>query len=224
MAADEIAWFRKPTPTDGAPYDGGTLNLSYQVLDRAVVRGRADDSVLVDVRGPWSHARLLEQVASFGGVLKGFGVTVGDRVLVDLPDDVDAVVALLATSRVGAVMVRPPAGLSDAELAMVVESAEPSVVVTMRAGLDLAAAPTVISRATSPVGEALGWDVVMRAGRTDHAGAENVAADSASALVWPDGADTSVRVRTTVEQALSLLEATRSVPVAAADLVAALTR
>src|SRR5689334_16815022 len=91
MAGDEIAWFRKPTPTPEAPYDGGTLNLSYQLLDKPIVGGAADDSVLVDHHGPWSHARLLEQVASFGGVLKGFGVVPGDRVLVDLPDDVDAV-------------------------------------------------------------------------------------------------------------------------------------
>ena len=86
------------------------------------------------------------------------------------------------------------------------------------------AAPTVISRDPAPVGEAVGWDIVMRAGRTDPAGAENVAADAASALVWPEGADTSVRVRTTVEQALTVLAATRSVPISPADLVAALTR
>ncbi len=224
MAGDEIAWFRKPTPTDGAPYDGGTLNLSYQVLDRAIVRGAADDSLLVDVRGSWSHARLLEQVAAFGGVLRGFGVAPGHRVLVDLPDGVDAVVALLGVARVGAVMVRPPAGLSDVELAMVVASAEPVVVVTARPGLEVEPAPTVISRDPVPVGRAVGWDIVMRAGRTDPAGAETVAADAASALVWPEGADTSVRVRTTVEQALTVLATTRSVPVPAADLVAALTR
>ena len=226
MAGDEIAWFRKPTPTDEAPYDGGTLNLSYQVLDKPIVGGAADDSLLVDVRGSWSHARLLEQVAAFGGVLRGFGVSPGDRVLVDLPDDVGAVVALLGVGRVGAVMVRPVAGLSETELAMVVASAEPVVVVTVRPGLelDLDAAPTVISRDAAPVGRAVAWDVAMRAGRTDPAGAANVAADAASALVWPEGADTSVRVRTTIEQALMLLEVTRSVPVSAAELVAALTR
>ena len=225
MAGDEIAWFRKPTPTNQAPYDGGTLNLSYQLLDKAIVEGAADESVLVDIRGSWSHALLLEHVAAFGGALKGLGVLPGDRVLVDLADDLDTVVVLLGASRVGAVTVRPPTLLGEAELAMFVASAEPSVVVTSRPGLELADVdPVVISRDPSPVGSAVAWDVVLRAGRTDPAGAENVAADAASALVWPEGPDTPVRVRTTVEQALALLEATRSVPVAAAELVGVLTR
>jgi acyl-coenzyme A synthetase/AMP-(fatty) acid ligase len=225
MAGDEIAWFRKPTPTNQAPYDGGTLNLSYQLLDKAIVEGAADESVLVDVRGSWSHALLLEHVAAFGGALKGLGVLPGDRVLVDLADDLDTVVVLLGASRVGAVTVRPPTLFGEAELAMFVASAEPSVVVTSRPGLELADAdPVVISRDPSPEGSAVAWDVVLRAGRTDPAGAENVAADAASALVWPEGPDRSVRVRTTVEQALALLEATRSVPVAAAELVGVLTR
>ena len=224
MAVDEIAWFRKPTPTEAAPYDGGTLNLSYQLLDKAIVDGAADESVLVDVRGAWSHAVLLEHVSAFGGALKALGVLPGDRVLVDLVDDRDSVVALLAASRIGAVTVRPPAGLNDAELAMVVASAEPSVVVTARPGLvPCETDPVVVSSHASPAGSAEAWDLVLRAGRTDPAGAEDVAADAASALVWPTGPDTSVRVRTTVEQALALLEATRSVPVAAADLVGVLT-
>ena len=205
MAGAEIAWFRKPTPTNQAPYDSGTLNLSYQLLDKAIVEGAADESVLVDVRGTWSHALLLEHV--------------------DLADDRDTVIVLLGAARVGAVTVRPPTRLGEAELAMVVASAGPSVVVTSRPGLELADAdPVVISGDPSPGGSAVAWDVVLRAGRTDPAGAENVAADAASALVWPEGPDTSVRVRTTVEQALALLEATRSVPVAAADLVGVLTR
>ena len=161
MAGDEIAWFRKPTPTNQAPYDGGTLNLSYQLLDKAIVEGAADESVLVDVRGSWSHALLLEHVAAFGGALKGLGVLPGDRVLVDLADDRDTVVVLLGASRVGAVTVRPPTRLGEAELAMVVASAEPSVVVTSRPGLELADAdPVVISGDPSPVGSAVGWDVV----------------------------------------------------------------
>ena len=77
-------------------------------------------------------------MAAFGGALKGLGVLPGDRVLVDLADDRDTVVVLLGAARVGAVTVRPPTRLGEAELAMVVASAEPSVVVTSRPGLELA--------------------------------------------------------------------------------------
>jgi acyl-coenzyme A synthetase/AMP-(fatty) acid ligase len=219
-----ISWFRKPTPTADDPYAGGTLNLTYQLLDKPVVAGAADDLVLVDVRGQWSHARLLELVAAFGGVLTGFGVTPGDRVLVDLPDGVDAVVALLASARVGAVSVKAPAGLSDDELGMVVASSAPVVVVTDRAGLPLGDRLAVVTTHGEPVADAVGWDVVMRAGRTDPVGAADIPSDAASALVWPLGDDASVQVRTTVEQVLLLAEVTRSVPVSAADLVGALTR
>jgi acyl-coenzyme A synthetase/AMP-(fatty) acid ligase len=220
----EIAWFRKPTPTADDPYAGGTLNLSYQLLDRPVVTGAADDLVLVDVRGQWSHARLLELVAAFGGVLAGFGVTPGDRVLVDLPDGVDAVVALLASARVGAVSVKPPAGLSDDELGMVVVSSTPGVVVTDRPGLPAAEEVAVVTTHREPAAGAVDWAVVMKAGRTDPAGATDVPSDAASALVWPRGDDHPARVRTAVEQVLLLAEATRSVPVSAAELVGALTR
>lgn len=219
----EIAWFRKPTPTADDPYAGGTLNLTYQLLDRPVVTGAADDLVLVDVRGEWSHARLLELVAAFGGVLRGFGVTPGDRVLVDLPDGVDAVVALLASARVGAVSVKAPAGLSDDELGMVVASSTPGVVVTDRPGLPVAAS-AVVTTHREPAGGAVPWETVMKAGRTDPAGAADVTSDAASALVWPLGDDHPVKVRTAVEQVLLLAEVTRSVPVSAADLVGALTR
>ena len=219
-----ISWFRKPTPTADDPYAGGTLNLSYQLLDKPVVTGAADDLVLVDVRGQWSHARLLELVAAFGGVLTGFGVTPGDRVLVDLPDGVDAVVALLASARVGAVSVKAPAGLSDDELGMVVASSTPGVVVTDRPGLPTPERVAVVTTHDDPAEGAAEWDLVMKAGRTDPAGAADVASDAASALVWPLGDSHPVRVRTTVEQVLLLAEVTRSVPVSAADLVGALTR
>lgn len=219
-----ISWFHKPTPTEDDPYAGGTLNLTYQLLDKPVVAGAADDLVLVDVRGQWSHARLLELVAAFGGVLTGFGVAQGDRVLVDLPDGIDAVVALLASARVGAVSVKAPTGLSDDELGMVVASSGPRVVVTERSGLTSSGEAAVVTTHTEPVGGGVEWDVVMRAGRTDPAEAADVASDSASALVWPLAGDSSACVRTTIEQVLLLAEATRTVPVSAADLVGALTR
>ncbi|MEP6817658.1 MAG: propionyl-CoA synthetase, partial [Marmoricola sp.] len=79
-----VAWFRKPTPTPDDPNAGGTLNVAFQLLDRAVVAGGSEEAVLYDEHGALSHATLLELVAAFGGVLRGFGVVPGDRVVVEL--------------------------------------------------------------------------------------------------------------------------------------------
>ena len=54
-----------------------TLNLCFNALDRHVVRGRADDRAVAADR-PTIYARLLEEVAAFGGVLRAFGVGLGD--------------------------------------------------------------------------------------------------------------------------------------------------
>src|SRR4029079_6872977 len=101
----------------------------------------------------------------------------------------------------GAVTVRPPTRLGGGELAMFVASAEASGVHASGPGLELAdVRRVVISGDPSPVGWAVAWDVVVRSGRADPAAAENVAADAASALVWPEGPAPPVRARTTGEQ------------------------
>ena len=54
-----------------------TLNLCFNALDRHVVRGRADEPAIAADR-PTSYARLVEEVAAFGGVLRAFGIGLGD--------------------------------------------------------------------------------------------------------------------------------------------------
>jgi len=88
-------------PADaGRPARGPRFNVSFALLDRAVVAGRADEPVLPG----WSHARLLEEVGALGGVLHHLGVGVGVGVRIDLDAEADAVVAALATARLGGVI------------------------------------------------------------------------------------------------------------------------
>jgi hypothetical protein len=144
----QIDWIHRPG--DGE----GTLNLCFNALDRHVVHGRADDVALAGDK-PRSYARLLEDVAAFGGVFRAFGVVPGDRVSSGLTGT-DGLVVLLAALRVGAVLVL------DATEA-----------VTMPGG-------GVVRR--NPTGGELDWDVVMRAGRTDPAPCAEVPV-TAAALV-----------------------------------------
>ena len=77
-----------------------TPNVSFALLDAAIIRGRADDPVV----GAMTHARLLEEVAALGGVVWHLGVRPGLPVVIDLEDDLDAVVAALAASRIGGIV------------------------------------------------------------------------------------------------------------------------
>ena len=228
-----IAWFRKPTPTRADPNAGGTLNVTYQLLDRAVVAGGSDQTVLKDDAGELTHATLLELVAAFGGVLRGFGVVPGDRVLVELAAGQDAVVALLAVARIGAAGVTIPAALKEQELVRTIGATRPRVVVTadpaeMTSVLAQCAhrpGAVVSTREAVPGGDTVPWEVVMRAGRTDPAPAVELPAGSPSVLLWPvDPTDpeSDVRLRTTLEQSLLAVELAGAVPVTTTALLSTL--
>ncbi|GAA3574841.1 hypothetical protein GCM10022197_34900 [Microlunatus spumicola] len=104
--AGALDWFIRPSATSA-----GTLNLSFNALDRHVVRGRADEPALLNPSAPagersfFSFAGLLEQVGQLGGALRELGVTPGSTVVLALPVGPELVLGLLACARVGAVAV-----------------------------------------------------------------------------------------------------------------------
>ncbi|ROR92119.1 AMP-binding protein [Nocardioides aurantiacus] len=137
-------------------------NVSWDLLDAPVIHGRGEDPFLEAAAGrTWTHARLLEEVAALGGLLHHLGVGPGVPVVVDLAEDhaVEAVVAALATARVGGVV------RTDED------PAAPVAVVS--GGTD--AAPDGRTRLVrTREGEVavepdLDWSVMLRAGRTDPA-------------------------------------------------------
>src|SRR5688500_5054617 len=77
-----------------------TPNVCFALLDAAVIGGRGEEPVVDRM----THARLLEEVAALGGVLRHLGVGVGVPVVIDLDGDLDAVVAALASARIGGVV------------------------------------------------------------------------------------------------------------------------
>jgi hypothetical protein len=145
----EIDWIHRPD----------TLNVCFNALDRHVVHGRADHVAVPasdeDPR-PMTFARLLEEVAAFGGVLRAFGVGVGDRVTTGLTGR-DGLVVLLASLRVGATLV-----LDDISAVAVPGGA------VVRKGAH---------------GDELDWDVVLRAGRTDPAPCAEVSIEAPALVV-----------------------------------------
>jgi hypothetical protein len=142
----------------------GISNVSFALLDDAVIRGRADEPLLRTEQRDWSHARLLEEVAAIGGVLGHLGVLPGTTVLLDLGSDHDleAVVAALATARVGGVVAT---GAGEAAV----------VVCSVGSGARTSGDVPRLVRGTAdqPVTEPdLDWSTMLRAGRTDPAGPE----------------------------------------------------
>jgi propionyl-CoA synthetase len=118
------------------------LNTCYNALDRHVRAGRGDQTALVhhsayggDVRR-FSYRELTEQVARFAGVLRAQGVARGDRVIIYLPMIAEAVVAMLACARLGAVHSVVFGGFAAPELATRIDDAGPRVIVTASCGVE----------------------------------------------------------------------------------------
>ena len=149
QAARDVDWITRPRRVldDDRPpfyrwYTGGTLNTCFNALDRHVVHGRADqlalvhDSPVTGTTRTFTYAELLDQVARFGGVLRTLGVEQGDRVVIYMPMVPEAVIAMLACARIGAVHSVVFGGFAPAELAARIDDAQPVVVVTASCGIE----------------------------------------------------------------------------------------
>jgi propionyl-CoA synthetase len=144
-----VDWIHKPTRVldrDHPPfyrwYPDGTLNTCYNALDRHVVAGHGDrtalvyDSPVTETKLTFSYAQLVEKVATFAGALRGFGVEKGDRVVIYLPMIPEAVIAMLACARIGAVHSVVFGGFAPHELAVRIDDAKPKVLVTASCGIE----------------------------------------------------------------------------------------
>jgi propionyl-CoA synthetase len=123
-------------------FTGGRLNTCYNALDRHVERGRADqlalvyDSPVTDSVAVFSYRELRDTVARFAGALAAEGVEAGDRVVVYMPMVPEAVIAMLACARIGAVHSVVFGGFAANELASRIEDAKPKLVVSASCGIE----------------------------------------------------------------------------------------
>ncbi|MCU1683029.1 MAG: prpE [Amycolatopsis sp.] len=148
-AAKALDWHRAPSQalddTERPFYrwfPDGELNVAYNALDRHVAAGRGEqaalsyDSPVTGTRRTYTYAELTNEVALFAGVLRDLGVGVGDRVVVYLPMVPEAVIAMLACARLGAVHSVVFGGFAANELALRIEDALPKVVVSASCGIE----------------------------------------------------------------------------------------
>ncbi len=148
-AAEAIDWKTTATTvldSSRAPFyswfPDGELNTCDNALDRHVAAGNGErlalvyDSPVTGTKRTYTYAQLLDEVATFAGALASLGVGKGDRVVVYLPMIPEAVVAMLACARLGAVHSVVFGGFAANELAVRVDDARPRVVVTASCGVE----------------------------------------------------------------------------------------
>ena len=148
-AAEAVHWDKKwdRVLDDSRPpfykwFPGGLLNTCYNALDRHVEGGRGNqpaliyDSPVTGVVQTFTYRELLDQVASFAGVLAGQKVQKGDRVIIYMPMVPEAIVAMLACARIGAIHSVVFGGFAAAELANRITDARPKVIVSGSCGIE----------------------------------------------------------------------------------------
>jgi propionyl-CoA synthetase len=148
-AAEKISWYKKwdkVLDDSNKPFfrwfTGGELNTCYNCLDRHVEGGRGDqaaiiyDSPVTDFKQSISYKELLDMVSRFAGGLKSLGVVKGDTVVIYMPMVPQALVAMLACARLGAVHSVVFGGFAPKELAVRIDDAKPKVMVSASCGIE----------------------------------------------------------------------------------------
>ncbi|HXH37778.1 MAG TPA: propionyl-CoA synthetase [Thermoanaerobaculia bacterium] len=148
-AAEDVHWFRRwdrVLDRSRDPlfswYSGAVTNTCYNALDLHVENGRADqaaliyDSPLANVVRSYTYRELRDETARFAGVLVKLGVTKGDRVIIYMPMVPEAVVAMLACARIGAIHSVVFGGFAAPELAKRIADARPKVMISASCGLE----------------------------------------------------------------------------------------
>jgi propionyl-CoA synthetase len=148
-AAEALHWFepwRKVLDDSRAPFhrwfEGGRFNTCYNCLDRHVEGGLGDRTALIydsPVTGtvrPFSYRELRDEVARFAGALRSLGAAKGDRVIIYMPMVPEAVIAMLACARIGAIHSVVFGGFAAQELAARLNDARPKLVVSASCGIE----------------------------------------------------------------------------------------
>jgi propionyl-CoA synthetase len=123
-------------------FTGGRLNTCHNTIDRHVDGGRADqaaliyDSPLTDSQRTLTYRELRDETALFAGVLAGNGIGKGDRVIIYMPMVPEAVIAVMACARIGAVHSVVFGGFAANELATRIDDAKPKAIVSASCGIE----------------------------------------------------------------------------------------
>lgn len=147
--AEQLAWYRKPSLTLQENPDGthrwfadGRLNSCHLALDHQIEQGRGEqlaliyDSPVTGVQQTFTYNQLRDEVARLAGLLRSLGVSKGDGVIIYMPMVPQAAMAMLACARIGAVHSVVFGGFAANELALRIDDARPTLLLTASCGLE----------------------------------------------------------------------------------------
>ena len=143
QVADDIFWYKKPKQIlnkDNPPFykwfSDGTTNTCYNALDIHIDEGRGDkialiyDSPITGNKAQFTFSQLKSKVSKFAGALDNLGIKKGDRVVIYMPMIPEAVVAMLACGRIGAIHSVVFGGFASNELASRIDDSKAKLLVT----------------------------------------------------------------------------------------------
>lgn len=123
-------------------YSGGYINACYNAVDRHLAEGRGNqvalihDSPLTNTIRQVTYQELYDEITLLAGGMHKLGVNKGDRVVIYMPLIPEAIIAMLATARLGAVHSVVFGGFAASELCSRIEHAEPKLVITSNCGVE----------------------------------------------------------------------------------------
>ena len=148
-AAKNIDWHKKPTFAlnhSNAPlyewYTDSFVNTCFNAVDRHVKNGRADqtaiiyDSPVTEKKLHLTYKDLLEKTSLLAGALINKGITKGDRVIIYMPMVPEAIIAMLACARIGAIHSVVFGGFASNELAVRIDDARPKTILAASCGIE----------------------------------------------------------------------------------------
>jgi propionyl-CoA synthetase len=148
-AAEAIDWYERPrrifdphAGVYGRWFVDGVCNSCHNAIDRHVAAGRGEqpaivyDSPVAGLKRAISYRELLDEVKAFAAILRDFGVEKGDRVIVYMPMVPEALVAMYACARIGAIHSVVFGGFAAKELATRIDDAKPKLILSASCGIE----------------------------------------------------------------------------------------
>ena len=147
--SNDIFWFKKPTkilnksnPPFYKWFEDGTTNTCYNALDLHIDKGKGDktaliyDSPITGNKKKFTYSELKDKVSKFAGSLDNLGIKKGDRVIIYMPMIPEAIVAMLACARIGAVHSVVFGGFASNELASRIDDSKAKLLITASCGFE----------------------------------------------------------------------------------------
>ncbi len=147
--SEDIFWFKKPSkilnktnPPFYKWFEDGVTNTCYNAIDTHIDQGKGDktaliyDSPITNNKAKFTYNELKEKISKFAGALDNLGIKKGDRVIIYMPMIPEAVIAMLACGRIGAIHSVVFGGFASNELASRIDDSKAKILITASCGFE----------------------------------------------------------------------------------------